>query len=118
MCIGNSAPGHSQFYDEVYFDSSESSDEGDIDRSSVSAGNSEKVPTQKRRRDSAARKVKKLTNDELFYDPNMDEEDEKWMNRRRMAYHNGEARCAHVVKGMRCALIRSVGFSLILWISS
>lgn len=95
MLIGssNSAPGQSQFYDEVYFDSSESSDEGEVGGSGVLAGSPEKVP-KKRRRDSAARKVKKLTNDELLYDPNMDEEDEKWMNRHRMAYHNGEGRCA------------------------
>ena len=35
------------------------------------------------------KKVRKLTNDELFYDPHMDEEDEKWVKRQRMAYHNG-----------------------------
>ena len=43
---------------------------------------------QRRRR--TPKKVKKLSNDELFYDPNMDDEDEKWMKRRRMEYHNGE----------------------------
>lgn len=37
-----------------------------------------------------ANKKQRLTNDDLFYDPNMDDEDEKWMNRQRMAYHNGE----------------------------
>lgn len=34
-------------------------------------------------------KVRKLTNDELFYDPNMDEDDERWVQRQRLAYHNG-----------------------------
>ena len=77
-----SSSGHPQFYDQVYFDSSESSDEEE-----AVAASSEDVP--RRRRGRTSRKVKKLTNDELFYDPNMDDEDEKWMNRRRMAYHNG-----------------------------
>ena len=31
----------------------------------------------------------KLTDEELFYDPNMDAEDEKWVERQRQAYHNG-----------------------------
>lgn len=90
--VGNSSKsssGHSQFYDQVYFDSDdESSEEGEANRTEADAGSSENVPT--RRRGSEARKVKKLSNDELFYDPNMDDEDEKWMNRKRMAYHNGE----------------------------
>lgn len=77
-----SSSGHPQFYDQVYFDSSESSDEEE-----AAAGSFEAVPGP--RRGGASRKVKKLSNDELFYDPNMDDEDEKWMNRRRMAYHNG-----------------------------
>ena len=34
-------------------------------------------------------KVPKLSNDELFYDPDMDEDDERWVQRQRMAYHNG-----------------------------
>lgn len=38
---------------------------------------------------ASKRKVLKLTNDELFYDPNMDDEDEKWVERQRQAYHNG-----------------------------
>lgn len=38
---------------------------------------------------SSTKKVRKLTNDELFYDPKMDEEDERWIKRQRMAYHNG-----------------------------
>ena len=39
-------------------------------------------------------KVRKLTNDELFYDPNMDEDDERWVQRQRLAYHNG-GYCLH-----------------------
>ena len=45
-----------------------------------------------RGRRARGRKFKKLSNDELFYDPNMDDEDEKWVRRQRMAYHNGEGR--------------------------
>lgn len=33
------------------------------------------------------KKIVKLTNDELFYDPKMDEEDEKWVERQRRNYH-------------------------------
>lgn len=36
-------------------------------------------------------KMRKLTNDELLYDPNMDDDNEKWVERQRMAYHNGIA---------------------------
>ena len=32
---------------------------------------------------------RRLTDEELFYDPHMDEEDEQWVKRQRMAYHNG-----------------------------
>ena len=32
----------------------------------------------------------RLTDEELFYDPHMDEEDEQWVKRQRMAYHNGQ----------------------------
>ena len=48
----------------------------------------------KNRKTSSTRKDKqchrKLTNEELFYDPHMDEEDEQWVKRQRMAYHNGQ----------------------------
>ena len=37
-----------------------------------------------------SRRIKKLTNDELLYDPDMDDEDERWVQRQRMAYHNGK----------------------------
>ena len=69
-----------EYYDDAYFDSS--SDEGGGD-GEVMAGRGGAKKNKKR-------KFRKLTNDELFYDPHMDEEDEKWVNRQRMAYHNGE----------------------------
>ena len=69
------------YYDEIYFDSS--SDEGSGGGEEVTGEDAEK---KKKRR----KKFRKLTNDELFYDPHMDEEDEKWVNRQRMAYHNGK----------------------------
>lgn len=47
-------------------------------------------------------KKQKLTNDDLFYDPNMDEEDEKWVDRQRMAYHNGEV-C--IISMVQCVLL-------------
>jgi len=55
-----------QYYDDVYFDS-DSDHEGTTEN----------------------KKVCKLTNEELFYDPGMDDRDERWVNRQRMAYHNG-----------------------------
>ena len=67
-----------EFYDDIYFSSASSenmSDEGD--------GDHEKKKKQKKS------KRRKLTNDELLYDPNMDKEDERWINRQRMAYRNG-----------------------------
>ncbi len=62
-----------EVYDELCFDSSES--EGEDDQ----AGSTRYV----------GKKVSKLSNDELFYDPGLDDEDERWVNRQRMAYHNG-----------------------------
>ena len=69
------------YYDEIYFDSS--SDEG-------SGGGEEVAGEDAGKKKKRKRKFRKLTNDELFYDPHMDEEDEKWVNRQRMAYHNGK----------------------------
>ena len=67
-----------EFYDDIYFSSASSegmSDGGDGD-------NGKKKQKKKNKR-------RKLTNDELLYDPNMDKEDERWVNRQRMAYRNG-----------------------------
>lgn len=69
------------YYDEIYFDSS--SDEG-------SGGGEEVTGEDAGKKKKRKKKFRKLTNDELFYDPHMDEEDEKWVNRQRMAYHNGK----------------------------
>ena len=93
MCFpSEAASSKSQFYDEVYFDSSESSDdEGEIAGTGEGTGpngGGQRGPSGGRKR--KVNRKQKLTNDDLFYDPNMDEEDEKWMNRKRMAYHNGE----------------------------
>ena len=65
--------GQQEYYDDIYFDSSGSEDE---------RGESEGIR-------KIGKKVRKMTNDELFYDPKMDEEDEKWMKRQRMTYLNG-----------------------------
>ena len=66
-----------EFYDDIYFSSGSSEDMSD----GGDAGAQGKKKQKNKRR--------KLTNDELLYDPNMDKEDEKWVNRQRMAYHNG-----------------------------
>ena len=63
-----------EYYDDIYFDSSGSEDE---------RGESEGIR-------KVGKKVRKMTNEELFYDPKMDEEDEKWMKRQRMTYLSGE----------------------------
>jgi predicted nucleic acid binding AN1-type Zn finger protein len=67
-----------EFYDKIYFDSSSSEDEQTLEESSENVGRS------KRRQ----KKRIKLTNDELLYDPNMDDEDERWIQRQRLSYHN------------------------------
>lgn len=65
-----------EFYDDIYFSSASSEDMSD-----GADGDSRKKKKKSKRR--------KLTNDELLYDPNMDREDERWVNRQRMAYRNG-----------------------------
>ena len=62
-----------EYYDDIYFDSSGSEDERDESEGIRKVG----------------KKIRKMTDDELFYDPKMDEEDEKWMKRQRMTYLNG-----------------------------
>lgn len=74
-----------EYYDDVYFSSSSSLGEEGVVGAVGEDGS----------RDGGKKKKKKtkhrvLTNDELFYDPDMDEDDQKWVNRQRMAYHNGE----------------------------
>ena len=54
---------------------------------SLKSGGREKRERSERRRNECRRP----TDEELFYDPHMDEEDEKWVQRQRMAYHNGQS---------------------------
>jgi len=76
-------PGTSQvppdeYYNDIYFSSGSGSSDGE--------GTVDKEQRKKEKR----RKRKKLTNEELLYDPDLDNEDQRWINRQRMAYHNGE----------------------------
>ena len=73
-----------EYYDDIYFDSDSGEEEAN--------GNGGEKKEKKKRKT----KVRKLTNDELFYDPDMDDEDERWVTRQRMAYHNGEFGCGLV----------------------
>lgn len=69
-----------EYYDDIYFDSESEEEEtkgNDKDRA-------------EKKKNKTKKKVRKLTNDELFYDPDMDDDDERWVARQRMAYHNGE----------------------------
>ncbi len=100
MCIVASASQEqpsSKYYDEVYFDSDDSSSVEDMREADGEGGGAPAVGKGKQE-EGEAKKVKKLTNDELFYDPNMDDDDEKWVNRKRMAYHNGEVRGAYCLE--------------------
>jgi len=74
-------PGTSQslddeYYSDIYFSSGSSDGEG--------------VAVQDRRKKEKKNKRKKLTNEELLYDPDLDNENQRWINRQRMAYHNGK----------------------------
>uniref|UniRef100_A0A1X7TXL4 Uncharacterized protein n=1 Tax=Amphimedon queenslandica TaxID=400682 RepID=A0A1X7TXL4_AMPQE len=66
-----------EYYDEIYFDST-SEDEAPVQGLEMKSKSKTK------------RKVRKLTNDELFYDPNLDDEDEKWVEKQRRTYRNGK----------------------------
>lgn len=93
-----------EFYDDIYFDSDENEDDDDgVDASnpsqqsqSASASNFNKdriqrtIEENEQRLKAEEKKEKKnkkkhpvLTNDELFYDPDMDDEDQKWVDDRR-----------------------------------
>ena len=48
-----------------------------------------KKKEEERESSERSQEHRRLTNEELFYDPHMDEEDEQWVKRQRMAYHNG-----------------------------
>lgn len=64
-----------EFYDDVYFDSDESEPE------ETTPGQASNRAEQNRRHH---RKV--LTNDELFYDPTMDDRDQAWVDQKRRSY--------------------------------
>ena len=74
-----------EYYDDVYFSSSSSMGE---EEDGADGGDESKDGGWKKKKKKTKHRV--LTNDELFYDPDMDEDDQKWVNRQRMAYHNGE----------------------------
>ncbi|MPC25389.1 E2F-associated phosphoprotein [Portunus trituberculatus] len=71
----NSAKQTSEFYDDIYFDSDES------DPEESTPGQPPKVKKQKQ-----PRRHKVLSNDELFYDPTMDDRDQEWVNQKRRSY--------------------------------
>lgn len=77
-----------EFYDDVYFSSGSSMEEGDVEDEGDES-------REGRRRKKKKTKHRVLTNDELFYDPDMDDDDQKWVNRQRMAYHNGKELCTY-----------------------
>ena len=78
-----------EYYDDVYFSSSSSMGEEGVG----AAGEDESRVGGRKKKKKKKAKHRVLTNDELFYDPDMDEDDQKWVNRQRMAYHNGEWPC-------------------------
>ena len=80
---GTSSQKGVEYYDDVYFSSGSSDEGGD----GVESG---RKPAVSKKPSHKEEKHRKLTNDELFYDPDLDDKDERWVNRQRMAYHNGE----------------------------
>ncbi|KAF0416417.1 E2F-associated phosphoprotein [Gigaspora margarita] len=63
-----------QYYEEAYFDSDLDNETGEID-------NIQSKPT-----DLIKKSRKKLTKEELFYDPEMDDDDEIWMKNKMAQY--------------------------------
>lgn len=89
MDSGPSSSAPEEYYDDIYFDSSGSEEEG---------GGADGIK-------KVGKKVRKMTDDELFYDPKMDEEDEKWMKRQRMNYLNGQYDYYNMeITGYKCLL--------------
>ncbi|XP_042211413.1 E2F-associated phosphoprotein-like isoform X2 [Homarus americanus] len=62
----------SEFYDDIYFDS----DDSDIEAAETTS----RVPKTKKEK----RRI--LSNDELFYDPTLDEKDQEWVDEMRRSY--------------------------------
>ncbi|XP_072031486.1 E2F-associated phosphoprotein-like [Amphiura filiformis] len=68
-----------QFYDDIYFDSdSDSGEEG------------ERRKKQKKDKKQKS-KHRVMTNDELLYDPDIDDENQKWVDKQRQKYRNQQA---------------------------
>lgn len=87
VCVVVASP---EYYDEVYFDSDSSEEEEKEADEGEGPDDGAGSKDDKAACSRTVKKVRKLTNDELFYDPDMDEEDERWIRRQRMSYHNGE----------------------------
>ncbi|CAG8562188.1 3073_t:CDS:2 [Dentiscutata erythropus] len=68
-----------QYYEDVYFDS-------DLDNETSEVDNEQNNPTEIY---SIKKSRKKLTKDELFYDPEIDNDDEIWM-KKKLAQYNTE----------------------------
>eukprot|EP00058_Branchiostoma_floridae_P021577 XP_002607067.1 hypothetical protein BRAFLDRAFT_57355 [Branchiostoma floridae] len=71
-----------EFYNDIYFDSDEDSD----NEQTQDVQNGVKGQEVKSHEANLGKKHRVMTNDELFYDPNMDADDEKWMTRQREKY--------------------------------
>ncbi|KAG7174838.1 E2F-associated phosphoprotein-like [Homarus americanus] len=70
----------SEFYDDIYFDS----DDSDIEAAETTS----RVPKTKKEK----RRI--LSNDELFYDPTLDEKDQEWVDEMRRSYQPKKRRHA------------------------
>ncbi|XP_037787964.1 E2F-associated phosphoprotein-like [Penaeus monodon] len=73
--VKDSEENDSEFYDDVYFDS----DDSEVEDSATAE---RKMPKPKTGRE----KRRILSNDELFYDPQMDDRDQQWMDAKRRSY--------------------------------
>ncbi|XP_042302245.1 E2F-associated phosphoprotein isoform X1 [Sceloporus undulatus] len=71
---GQSGTSTTKYYDDIYFDS-DSEDE-------------DKVATPDARKKKKHQQRRIPTNDELFYDPEEDNRDQEWVDRKRRGYHN------------------------------
>ncbi|XP_001512221.1 E2F-associated phosphoprotein [Ornithorhynchus anatinus] len=72
--------GPSKYYDDIYFDSDSEDEEKSVAQS----------PKKKRKRHHRV-----LTNDELLYDPEKDNEDQAWVDAQRMGYHGLRVQGSH-----------------------
>ncbi|CAB4392251.1 unnamed protein product [Rhizophagus irregularis] len=75
--VNNDTDNEEEYYDKLYFDS-DTTDEEESDVPEASSKKSKKLLNQEQR--------KKLTNDELLYDPELDNQDELWMEKKLSRY--------------------------------